>query len=94
MVNRLRFTIDDIAPYAGLDELKMFCTGTVMLHLEPYQIAIFDLKKRKRLESSIQRYLTRDLVIHSKLSPKGTVLAVPRLTGDMVFYELRIPTQS
>ena len=74
--------------------LKMFCTDTIMLYLANNLIEIFDLNKRTRLELSVQRYLTGDFVIHSKLSPQGTVLAVPRLTGDMVFFELRIPKQS
>ena len=89
-----RLSIDDIKFHPLSVVLKTFCTGTVMLHLEYFRIQIFDLKKGKRLESSFQRYLTEDLLIHSKLSPKGTVLAVPRLTGDMVFFELLIPKQS
>ena len=73
---------------------KIFCTDTVMIRLTPNVIEIFDLKTWKRIEFSFQRYLSRDFVIHSKLSPKGTILAVPRLTGDMEFFQLQIPKQS
>ena len=76
------------------DAIKMFCTDTVILYLAPYLIAIFDVKTGKHLGFSLQRYLTGNSMIHSKLSPKGTVLAVPRLTGDMEFFELHIPKQS
>ena len=73
---------------------KMFCIDTFMIRLIPNMIQIIDLTTWKRLELSFQRHLTRDFVIHSQLSPKGSVLAVPRLTGDMEFLQLRIPRQS
>ena len=75
-------------------EIKMFCTDTFMIFLASNLIAIVDFKKGKRLDLSHQPYITRDVRFHSKLSPKGTVLAVPRITGDMEFFELRIPKQS
>ena len=71
---------------------KVFCTDRVVIHLTSNMIEIFDLESWKLLESSFQRHLTE--VIHSKLSPKGTVLAVPRLTGDMGFLHLCIPKHS
>ncbi len=74
--------------------IKIFCTDTVAILLTPNMIEIFNLENWKRLELSFQRYLTKDFLIHSKLSPKGTVLAVPRLTGDMEFLQLRIPMRS
>ena len=70
---------------------KIFCTGTVVIRLTPNLIEIFDLRTWKRLEFSFQRYLSRCFVNHSKLSPKGTILAVPRLTGDVEFFKLCIP---
>ena len=72
---------------------KMFCTDTFIIRLTLNTIEIFYLNKWKRLGFSFQRCLTEDFVIHSKLSPKGNVLAVPRLTGVMEFFELRIPKQ-
>ena len=77
-----------------LGEIKMFCTDAVMLYLESNLISIVDFKEEKRLELSSQPYITSDVLIHSKLSPKGNFLAVPRLTGDMEFFELHIPKQS
>ncbi|CAB4009842.1 E3 ubiquitin- ligase DZIP3 [Paramuricea clavata] len=71
---------------------KVFCTDRVVIHLTSNMIEIFDLESWKLLESSFQRHLTE--AIHSKLSPKGTVLAVPRLTGDMGFLHLCIPKHS
>ena len=73
--------------------IKMFCIDTVVILLTPNVIEVFDLKTWKCLEFSFQRYLTRDFVIHSKLSPKGTILAAPQVTGDMAFFELHIPEQ-
>ena len=87
--------IENKKPSVSCHEVtKMFCTDTAMIRLTPKVIEIFDLKTWKRLEFSFQRYLSRDFVIHSKLSPKGTILAVPRLTGDMEFLQLHIPKQS
>ena len=77
-----------------LGEIDMFCTDTFMIFLSSNLIDIVDFKKGKRLELSSQPYITRDVRFHSKLSPKGTVLAVPRITGDMEFFELHIPKQS
>ena len=73
--------------------IKMCCIDTVMLCLAHGLIGIIDLKKwnSKHLVLSFQRYPNHYFVIHSKLSPKGTVLAVPGLTGDMEFVELHIP---
>ena len=73
-----------------LEQKKVLCTDTVMIRLTPNVIEIFDLKTWKRLDVSFQRYLCKDFVVHSKLSPEGTVLAVPRLTGDMEFFQLHI----
>ena len=74
--------------------LKVFCTNTVVIHLTSKMIEIFDLGNWNLLESSFQRHLTEDFVIHSKLSPTGTVLAVPTVTGDMEFLHLRISKYS
>jgi WD40 repeat protein len=85
---------DSEAPDSSIAIPKVFCTNTVVIHLIPNMIEIYDLESWKRLESSFQRHLTKTFVIHSKLSPTGTVLAVPRLTGDMEFLHLRIPKYS
>ncbi len=80
------------ASFQGVE--KIFSIDTIAILLTPNLIQIFDLVNWKRLESSFQRYVTDDILMHSKLSPKGTVLAVPRLTGDMEFFHLRIPMHS
>ena len=73
---------------------KLFCTDVAMIRLTSNLIEIFDLETWKLLDSSFQRHLGEDFVIHSMLSPKGTVLAVPRLTGDVEFFKLQISKQS
>ncbi len=73
---------------------KVFCTSTVAIILTPNVIQFFNLKDWERLEMSFQRYLTTDFLTHSRFSPKRTVLAIPRLTGDMVFLDLCIPMHS
>ena len=73
---------------------KIFCPDTVVILLNPNVLQIFNLENWKCLESSFQRYLAEGLLIHSQLSPKGTVLAIPRLTGEMEFLHLRIPKHS
>ena len=72
-------------------EAKIFCSDTVVLSLTPNLIEILCLKTWKRLDLSFQRYLTKNSLLNSKLSPKGTVLAVPRLSGDMEFLQLCVP---
>ena len=78
----------ELSPYAFA---KVFCTNTIAIVLTPNLIQMFNVENWKRLEISFQRYLAEDFVIHSKLSPKGTVLAVPGVTGDIEFLHLRIP---
>ena len=86
--------VDSGKPNYFLGEIEMFCTDTFMICLASNLIAIVDFNKGKRLEFSHQPYITNYIKFHSKLSPKGTVLAVPRVTGDMEFFELCIPKQS
>ncbi len=73
------------------DKYKMFCTNRVVIRVMPNLIQIYDLKSCEGLECSFQRNLTEELLIRSKLSPQGNILAVPRLTGDMDFFQLCIP---
>ncbi len=70
---------------------KMFCTNSVVIRVMPNLIQIYDLESREGLKCSFQRNLTKELVIRSKLSPQGNILAVPTLTGDMDFFQLCIP---
>ncbi len=78
-------------PDASCEAYEMFCTNRVVIRVMPNLIQIYDLESREGLECSFQRNLTGELVIRSKLSPQGNILAVPTLTGDMDFFQLRIP---
>ncbi|CAB4018308.1 Hypothetical predicted protein, partial [Paramuricea clavata] len=81
-------------PEAFCLDARVFCTNRVVIRVIPNLIQIYDLESFKGLRSSFQRNLTKDLVIRSKLSPKGNILAVPRLTGDMDFFQLCNPQSS
>ena len=70
---------------------KVFCTNKVVVLVTSKLIEIFDLKGCEFLGSSFQRHLIDNSVINPKLSPKGTVLALPTLTGDMEFFQIRHP---
>jgi WD40 repeat protein len=54
-------------------------------------LKFFDMDSGALIVSSLQRYLTRDLVEQVKLSPKETVLAFPQINGDIMFRRLCIP---
>ncbi len=70
---------------------KIFCINRIVIRIMPNLIQIYDLESCEGLECSFQRNLTEELLIRSKLSPQGNILAVPRLTGDMDFFQLCIP---
>ena len=70
---------------------RVFCNGTAIILVTQNVIEIFELKNWKCLEKSYQRHITDDLVISSKLSPKGNVLAVPDIAGGVNFFKLDIP---
>ena len=76
------------------EEAKIFCSDTVVFSLTPNLIEILCLKSWERLDLSFQRHLTKNSLLKSKLSPKGTVLAVPRLSGDMEFLQICVPKLS
>ena len=73
------------------EEAKIFCSDTVVLSLTPNLVEILCLKTWERLDLSIQRHLTKNSLLNSRLSPKGTILAVPTLSGDMEFLQLGVP---
>jgi WD40 repeat protein len=81
-------------PEAFCLDARVFCTNRVVIRVIPNLIQIYDLESSEGLRSSFQRNLTKDLVIRSKLSPKRNILAVPRLTGDMDFFQLCNPESS
>jgi hypothetical protein len=69
---------------------EVFSTNKVTILVTSNLIKIFDMKSR----SSFHWHLTDNSVIHSKLSPKGNILAVPRLTGDVDFFKICHPEHS
>ncbi len=71
---------------------KLFSANKVLVLATSKLIEVFDFKSHQRLGSFLQRYLPPHSVIHAKLSPKGTILAVPTLTDDVDFLEIRFPT--
>jgi WD40 repeat protein len=75
----------------SLQAVKLFCTNRVIIRVVPNLIYIYYLESSEGVRTSYQRNLTEDLVIRSKLSPKGNIIAVPRLIGDMDFLQVCIP---
>jgi hypothetical protein len=75
---------------AAANPAKVFCTNSSVILVLPNLIQIYDLDSGECLGSSFQRNLTNDLVTRSKLSPKGNILAVPRRTGHVEFFQLCI----
>ena len=73
---------------------KLFCTNGVIVLATSILIETFDLESRKSLGPPFQRDLPANSVIHSKLSPKGTILAVPTPTGDIDMFHVRHPKYS
>jgi hypothetical protein len=72
---------------------KLFClhNDRIVIATSRHFIQFFDMDSGALLESSFQRYLTKDFVMQTKLSPNETVLAFPKINGDMEFIRLCIP---
>lgn len=73
---------------------KVFCTDKFIIVITQQVVQFFDSKSFKFIGFSFQRHLSDDLVIPSKMSRKRNVLAVPRLTGVVDFYQTRPPETS
>ena len=54
-------------------------------------LEFFDMDSGAHLRSSLQRYLTWDSVKQLKLSPDETMMAFPKINGNMEFLRLCIP---
>ena len=69
---------------------KLFCLGNdrVVVVVCDHCIGFFDMDSGVNLGCSFQRYFTRELLNQTKLSLNGTVLAFPKLNGDMEFLRL------
>jgi WD40 repeat protein len=71
---------------------KLFCLNKDrVLVAQQRSLEFFDMDSGELLGSSLQRYLTRDSLKQLKLSPKETMMAFPKINGDMEFLRLRIP---
>jgi hypothetical protein len=91
-----KMVTDDIQVVDAPDDMstnvmKVFSTDTVVIVVSPYLIEIFDLGTWKRLAFYHNDNLNISYLCRSKLSPNGSVLAVPDSFGDMEFFQLRIP---
>jgi WD40 repeat protein len=75
---------------------KLFCLNKDRVVITAYNrfLRFFDMDSGARLESSLQRYLTPDSLKQLKLSPKETMMAFPKINGDMEFLRLCIPQSS
>ena len=83
-----------VLPPMVLISLRVVCNRMELILLRENVVVIVDLGTTKRLETSFQRYIPKELMFDSKLSPKGNVLAVPRVTGDMEFIRFNVPEYS
>ena len=79
---------DGFIPDSHCVPANVFCTNRLLVVVLSKLIQIFDCKSRKFLGLSFQQYLANFSAMRSKLSPRGTVLAVPALTGDMDFFRI------
>ncbi len=75
---------------------KLFClhNDRIVIAASRQFIQFFDMDTGALLESSFQRYLTRDIVTQAELSPDDVTLAFPKINGDMEFLRLCIPQES
>ena len=55
------------------------------------KLQFVDMDSGSLLYSSIKRNLAKRSINQTKLSPKGTVIALPKWNGDMEFVRLCIP---
>ena len=77
--------------YSDLNS-KLFCINDdkVVVAVAHQYITILDMNTGASLSCTFQRYLARNFLIQTKLSPNGTVLAFPKVNGDMEFLRLSI----
>ena len=75
---------------------QLFCLNKdkVVVIAQHQMLKFFDMDSGALLESSFERYLTSDSAEEMKLSPNDTVLAFPKINGDMEFLRLCIPQSS
>ena len=77
----------------GMVGTKLICLNKdkVLIVAHYRFLEFFDMDSGALLGSSLQRYLTSDALKQVKLSPKETMMAFPKINGDMEFLRLCIP---
>ena len=99
--SRVKFEIVDlntgnhyIVPFdRSIRSPKLFCLydERIVIAASRQFLQFFDMETGALLESSYQRYLTKDFVMQTKLSPNDATLAFPNINGGMEFLRLCIP---
>jgi WD40 repeat protein len=75
---------------------KVFCLNKdrVVIAASYHFLEFFDMDSSVHLGSSFQRYLTRNSLEQLRLSPEETMMAFPKINGNMEFLRLCIPQSS
>ena len=75
---------------------KLFCLNKdrVVITAPHRFLEFYDMDSGALLGSSLQPYLTEDSLKQLKLSPKETMMAFPKINGDMEFLRLCVPQSS
>ena len=78
-----------LCPFFALN-CRLFCMNNdrVVIAVGDHCIGFLDMDSGRYLGRSFQRFFTRDVLNRTKLSPNGTVLAFPKVNGDMEFLRL------
>lgn len=72
---------------------KLFCLDNERIVIAMNRLCVWflDMDSGAPFATSFQRCRTRDLLMQTKPSPNGRVLACPKINGDMGFLRLSIP---
>ena len=75
---------------------RLFCLNKDRVVIAAFHgfLEFFDMDSGARLDCSFQRHLTRASLGQLKLSPNETMIAYPKINGDMEFLRLCIPQSS
>ena len=78
--------------YGNLNS-KLFCINNdrVVVAVAHQHIRFLDMDSGALFGCSFQRYFARNLLIQTKFSPNGLVLAFPKISGNIRFLLLLIP---
>ena len=75
---------------------KLFCVNNdkVVIAVTHQYVTFLDMDSGTLLGCSFQRYFASNLLTQTKLSPNGSLLAFPKISGNVKFLPLRIPRSS